>query len=149
MITQIDNSEPWRRLVWPSVGRTTPYKAGRQQSIADSIPITVEFSYKPTDPFAINAVFAGIKWLLSRDLIHDVIAGTVSNTAGQDVNITVDNSWTRFDLSSPTGSAAVWVDSEQLAEFLFTTYVLVPAGVETTLIDWDHELAALLGGAWS
>jgi hypothetical protein len=50
-------------------------------------------------------------------------------------------------MSSPFGHAQFQAPAQAIAAFLQRTYAVVPAGRESDFIDFDDELAELLGQA--
>jgi len=119
-----------------------------------SVPLMATLSYSAEDPYAIRISFhAGldepIEWVIGRELLSAGIQGPQglgdaqvwpssadASAAGDDV--------LNIELSSPYGHAHFEALATDVAEFLRSTELLVPAGSESAHIDFDAELADLL-----
>lgn len=119
--------------------------AGRGQELP------VDLRYEPADPFAVFLDIHEPKrvttWMFARDLLND---GMRTAHGEGDVTVTPHpfDAWTLIvDLSVPKGMgvrpghAVLHFDIHQVAEFLVDTYMVVPAGTESDLIDFGRELA--------
>ena len=107
--------------------------------------VTVQLHYTPADPYAIELAFTDtggglVAWSLARDLLADGL--TVPAGLG-DVHLTPGPKRVRMQLATPTGRAALFFGSDELAEAIAATERLVPRGDESARIDWDGELARL------
>lgn len=118
-----------------------------------SLPVTAGLRYDVVDPWAVRVAFhtggdddGVVEWMFARQLLTDGVAGPVGEgdvrvwpaTHGVDrvVNLA---------MASPSGSALFEIDRDALVEFLQQTYVAVPTGSESEVVDLDAELALLLG----
>ena len=118
-------------------------------SIDDAGAIVIDLVYDPANPWSVSILFPDPHWQLSREDLRDCIVGSASRGSG-DVRITSQQlTWTRIDLSSPSGKASLWLDTPLLDDFLFVSYSMVPEGHEMDNVDWDYETSVLLGGASS
>lgn len=114
--------------------------------------------YDAADPFAVRIAFgdvgdengvvdpddAGVAWLLSRELLQ---AGLEAPAGEGDVRLwparaTADVLF--LHLRAPSGEALFELSRASVAAFLRQTEALVPSGTESTLLDLDDELLALL-----
>jgi hypothetical protein len=113
-------------------------------------PVEVRLSWRPDDPYAVEAVFLtgceGVRWVLSRDLL----AGGLHAEVGiGDVRVRPDDrDWDRtlVLLDSPSGHACFEFATDDLSEFLEDTYDEVPLGAESLFLELDEEIALLLEG---
>ena len=112
--------------------------------------VEVRLSWRPEDPYAVEAVFLtgceGARWLLSRDLLAE---GLHTEAGIGDVQVMPDDhDWvnTVVLLDTPSGHACFEFATEALSEFLEATYDEVPLGAESLFIDLDEEIALLLEG---
>ncbi len=105
--------------------------------------ITVRFSYRGDDPFAVSAVFTAgdtqVLWTFARELLRDGLyapAGDgdvlVAPTGGGRVTVT---------LRSASGVAMLACDAADLAMFVQRVYEAVPEGGEITHMAMDRFLA--------
>ncbi len=126
--------------------------------------VPARFGYRSDDPFAVHVRFGavgsgeppdgtegpepddGVEWLIGRDLLQ---AG-LSHPAGEgDVRL-----WPAhppadvlyLELRAPSGHALFELSRAAVAAFLRRTALLVPFGTETSQLEVDDELAALLSG---
>lgn len=115
--------------------------------------LTAELRYDATDPYAVDAVFQtgeprGVRWVFARDLL----AGGLEGARGDgDVRVWPHvgeggHSTVFIELRSPDGMALLQVRANQLADFLASTYAIVPAGRESDQLDVDTMIAGLLDG---
>ncbi|HST96605.1 MAG TPA: SsgA family sporulation/cell division regulator [Geodermatophilus sp.] len=113
------------------------------------------FSYEISDPFAVRITFGdgaeedGISWLVGRDLLQTGL----DRPAGEG-DVRLWPSRTSGDvlflhLRAPSGEALFEVSRGTVAGFLQLTTSVVPFGEESSVLEVDSELAALLsnGGA--
>jgi hypothetical protein len=113
-------------------------------------PVEVRLSWRPDDPYLVEAVFLtgceGVRWVLSRDLFAE---GLHAEAGIGDVRVMPDDQdWdsTVVLLDSPFGHACLEFTTDELSEFLADTYDEVPLGAESLFIDLDEEIALLLEG---
>src|SRR3954465_300849 len=109
--------------------------------------------YDAADPFAVRITFGdvsvddggdGVTWLVGRELLQ---AGLERPAGGGDVRVwpaaaTADVLF--LHLRAPSGEALFELSRATLAAFLRQSEVLVPSGTESTVLDLDDALAALL-----
>lgn len=114
--------------------------------------LLAEFGYDPSDPLVVTVTFLvengpGVTWRFGRDLLHQ---GLLSLSGIGDVQV-----WpTRLD-----DRTAVWLEvgsygmralfelpAPALAEWLESTYRLVPAGFEMADVNWEAVITGLLSG---
>ena len=114
-----------------------------------SATVPVRLGYRPSDPWAITAVFrtadGDVTWVFGRELLEEGLAGP---TGEGDVAVwpvsTPHGRLLYLSLASPNGSALLEADPDRVREFLDRTYSLVPLGTEASLLDLDAELARLV-----
>ncbi|MFJ9774502.1 SsgA family sporulation/cell division regulator [Kitasatospora sp. NPDC101157] len=108
--------------------------------------LTVDWSYRATEPHAVELDFTSYQaeavWSLSRDLL---IAGLNEPSGEGDVHVTpYDDTHLLIALAGREGVALLAVPAGAVAGFLADTLKLVPPGQEHTRIDWDRGLEDLL-----
>lgn len=117
-----------------------------------SVPVTAELRYDPDDPYAVHVGFhtgaaGAVRWTFARQLLTDGVSG---RTGEGDVSVWPARTSGRpvvcLSLSSPSGRAIFEVPLDGLVQFLTDTYAVVPTGSESSHVDLDAELAALLAG---
>ncbi|WP_409467194.1 SsgA family sporulation/cell division regulator [Streptomyces sp. HC307] len=108
------------------------------------VPIRCEFSFRPGDPFAVTLIFDDgeqpVRWVFSRELLTE---GLTARVGHGDVAV-----WPEYD---PEGESMVWIEVGKtrhkalfeipalpVAQWLASTYALVPRGQETAGADWDE-----------
>lgn len=117
-------------------------------------------AYDPADPYAVTLRFPspsgrtdGIAYTFARELLVDAVE--LGQDAGHsDIRIYPSDGWVMVDLY-PTDLYAdgdrefppLLMRHESAALFLSLTYAAVPVGTEAARINWDAELAGVLGGA--
>ena len=112
-------------------------------------------SYEIRDPFAVRITFGdhaeedGISWLVGRELLH---AGLDQPAGEGDVRLwpsRTSGDVLFLHLRAPSGEALFEVSRGTVAGFLQLTASVVPFGEESSVLQVDGELAALLsnGGA--
>jgi Streptomyces sporulation and cell division protein, SsgA len=116
------------------------------------------FSYDPADPFAVRISFGtagpsgrpdGVVWLVARELLQ---TGLERPAGDGDVRVwpAASSADALFlHLRAPSGEALFELSRATLSAFLRETAAVVPVGAESSAVDLDDELAALLsnGGA--
>jgi len=110
--------------------------------------------YDGLSPFAVNAVFhtseGDVSWVFGRDLLEDGL----STPVGQgDVAVWPSHQQGRkvvcISLASPSGSALLEAERDDVTAFLDASFAVVPMGTEMATVDLDAELAELLGDGTS
>ncbi len=117
-----------------------------------SLPVMSGLRYEAADPWAVRVSFHTggegdgiVEWMFARQLLTDGIAGACGEG---DVRV-----WpalhdgervVNLAMASPSGSALFEIDRDSLVEFLQQTYLAVPTGSESDVVDLDAELALLL-----
>jgi Streptomyces sporulation and cell division protein, SsgA len=118
-------------------------------------PVNVTFHYNSDDPAAVMLHFHTqdpdpIEWLFARNILQlgldcktdehaDVVAWPTFNEQGEAAEY-------NLRLSSPFGEAQFSFNVQEIANFLNTTYSMVPMGFEFERVDFDAELAELIDG---
>lgn len=115
-----------------------------------AVPLVASLDYCADDPYAIKMAFhvgadEAVEWIFARELL----AAGLKATAGEgDVRVWPDESGDadilNITLSSPFGEAHFEAPRSATAEFLRSTYGIIPAGEESNYIDVDGELDELL-----
>ncbi|WP_042374564.1 SsgA family sporulation/cell division regulator [Streptacidiphilus neutrinimicus] len=117
-----------------------------------SLPVPALLAYCPEDPYAVHVTFhvgqdSPVTWVFARELL---VEGVFRACGTGDVRI-----WpTRADgrsriclaLSSPAGEALLEASAAPVATWLEQTLRVVPTGTESSVMDLDAELTALLDG---
>ena len=112
-------------------------------------PLETEFSYDPSDPFAVTATFltvAGqVRWTFGRDLL---LGGLYEPTGDGDVHVwpCLDNqarSVVIIELCSPDGEALVQARTVDVSAFVELMTTAVPQGEEGTYLDVDSAISAI------
>lgn len=113
-----------------------------------TVVIPGELGYSAQDPYAVRLVVndprGPVQWNFGRALLAAGLTGTAGDG---DVRI-----WPSEDetdvlcilLSSPSGSAVLRLPVPPVRRFLEASFDIVPTGSETSHIDFDAELDALL-----
>src|SRR5258708_2407977 len=114
-----------------------------------AVPLVASLDYCADDPYAIKMAFhvgtdEPVEWIFARELLA---AGMKSAVGEGDVKV-----WPDLDgadilnvaLSSPFGEAHFEAPLRATAEFLRSTYGIIPEGCEGDFIDVDSELDELL-----
>jgi hypothetical protein len=115
-----------------------------------AVPLVASLDYCADDPYAIKMAFhvgtdEPVEWIFARELLSAGLEATAGEgdvkvwpaaAEGADIlNIT---------LSSPFGEAHFEAPLSDTAEFLRSTYGIIPAGSETDYLDVEGELEELL-----
>ncbi|WP_214417066.1 SsgA family sporulation/cell division regulator [Sphaerisporangium fuscum] len=118
------------------------------------LPHQATLIYDPADPFAVAINFqspsgktSGITWRFARELLVDAVE--LDQAGGQGdvlVEPSADGSIS-IVLYPQTNCVPLQMRRESAAFFLALTYAAVRVGEEAERIDWDAELAQVLGGA--
>ena len=115
-----------------------------------AVPLVASVDYCADDPYAIKMSFhvgtdEPVEWIFARELL----AAGLEGPAGEgDVQVwpddVEDSDILNIALSSPFGEARFEAALSAMAEFLKSTYGIIPAGSEGDFIDVDSELDDLL-----
>jgi hypothetical protein len=132
---------------------TTPLSLVVSTSTGEA-QLDAELRYDPADPFAV-ALAIGIEcgepvvWTFARDLLA---AGVGAPVGEGDITIEPDHASALGDsermlrITLATDCLATMLTSARsVIEFLMETYTVVPTGAELDRVDFDAEIAALLG----
>lgn len=98
----------------------------------------VALTYTETDPYAVTLTVGGVTCCFARDLLADYVSGQAGDG---DVTIAHDGDNVHVCVSNRSGWARVAIPEFAVAEFLASSYVLVPRGAE--VVDIDQMLAEL------
>jgi hypothetical protein len=118
-----------------------------------AMPIEADFNYDSQDPFAVSATFdtaAGlVHWSFSRDLLID---GLNEPTGDGDVHVwpcldTDGRAVVIIELCSPDGEALVQMRTELLRSFTDKMLRAVQRGEESSYLDVDGAITAILASA--
>ena len=113
-------------------------------------PIDAELHYDPSDPYAVTTVFmtgpGQVRWTFGRELLAE---GLYEPAGDGDVHV-----WPCLDadgravviieLCSPDGEALVQARTGDVLAFVERMNATVPPGTESTLLDVDSAIAAIL-----
>ncbi len=114
-----------------------------------AVPLVASLDYCADDPYAVKMGFhvgtdEPVEWIFARELLAAGLKGT---TGEGDVRVWPDESGDadilNITLSSPFGEAHFEAPRSATAEFLRSTYGIIPAGAESGYIDVDAELEGL------
>jgi Streptomyces sporulation and cell division protein, SsgA len=115
-----------------------------------AVPLVASLYYCADDPYAIKMAFhvgtdEPVEWIFARELLA---AGLDGPAGAGDVQAWPEDSdgadVLHLALSSPFGAAHFEAPLSATAEFLQTTYEIIPVGAESDFIDVDSELDELL-----
>lgn len=115
-----------------------------------AVPLVASLDYCADDPYAIKMAFhvgtdEPVEWIFARELLA---AGLEAAAGEGDVRVWPDKSGDadilNITLSSPFGEAHFEAPRSATAEFLRSTYGIIPEGAEGDYIDVDGELEELL-----
>ena len=118
-----------------------------------SLPVVAGLRYDSNDPWAVRVAFHTggegdgiVEWMFARQLLTDGVAqacgeGDVQVWPSMHAGERVVN----LAMASPSGAARFEIDRDALVEFLQQTYLAVPTGHEAEVVDFDSEIALLLG----
>lgn len=115
-----------------------------------AVPLVASLDYCADDPYAIKMSFhvgtdEPVEWIFARELLA---AGLEGRAGDGDVKVWPDDiaagDVLNIALSSPFGEAHFEAPLSATAEFLRSTYRIIPAGSESDFIDVDSELDELL-----
>lgn len=115
-----------------------------------AVPLVASLDYCADDPYAIKMSFhvgteEPVEWIFARELLA---AGLKGRAGEGDVKVwagdPADADTLNIALSSPFGEAHFEAPLSATAEFLRSTYSIIPAGSEGDFIDVDSELDELL-----
>ncbi len=115
-----------------------------------AVPLVASLDYCADDPYAIKMAFhvgadEPVEWIFARELLAEGLKAAVGEG---DVRVWPDESGDadilNITLSSPFGEAHFEAPRSATAEFLRSTYGIIPAGSESGHIDVDGELEELL-----
>lgn len=101
----------------------------------------IDLAYDTDRPLDVWVLFVEqyAPWRFARDVLARQVPGQ------HEVKVDVDGMWTVLRLTSPEGEAEIRIMRCQVDAFLAQTARAVPYGTE--VINFDAELAELLGGA--
>jgi hypothetical protein len=127
---------------------TTPLTLSVSAVTGDA-DLDAELRYDPTDPLAVTLAIGTeceepVLWTFGRDLLADGVKGK----AGEgDIAIEpasdLDSRELKITLTTDC-LATLIAPRDQVVEFLFESFTVVPSGTEFDAIDFDAEIAALL-----
>jgi hypothetical protein len=115
-----------------------------------AVPLVASVDYCADDPYAIKMSFhvgtdEPVEWIFGRELLA---AGLERPSGEGDVQVWPDDAEgsdvLNIALSSPFGEARFEAPLSATAEFLTSTFGIIPAGSEGDFIDVDGELDELL-----
>ena len=115
----------------------------------EPLPVDAILGYEATDPFAVHLDIAAgdgiVRWSFARELLTE---GVEQATGAGDVRIIpvggAQGRRIRIVLTSPDGAATLEAPLTEMVEFLAATFESVPTGSESSLIDLDALVDALL-----
>ncbi len=115
------------------------------------LPVLAGLRYDTNDPWAVRVAFQTggegdgvVEWMFARQLLTD---GVTEACGEGDVRV-----WpalhgadrvVSLSMASPSGAALFEIDRDALVEFLQQTYLAVPTGHESEVVDFEAELALL------
>jgi len=116
------------------------------------VAVSTTLGYRREDPYALTLSFhasgGDVTWIVSRTL---VMQGLVQPVGDGDVRVRPGHTGAEptalLQFSSPDGSLVAQARSHELKSFLTRTFDAVPAGSESSHLDIDGLLTALLDAA--
>ncbi len=129
---------------------TQPVRLELIDSTGAATPIEAELRYDAADPFAVTTVFmtgeSEVSWTFGRDLLTD---GLYEPSGDGDVHVwpcldSHGHAVVIIELCSPDGEALVQARTGDLRRFVDQMSRLVEPGTESTLLDVDATIAAIL-----
>ncbi|MEW1649048.1 SsgA family sporulation/cell division regulator [Streptomyces sp. NPDC091219] len=118
-----------------------------------TVPVSTNLSFRSWEPYSVHISFsmegrAPVNWVFARELLAE---GIVRPSGLGDVRIWPEDSdrpgFLSLQLSSPYGRALLALPAGLVTPWLARTYHAVPAGFEGGSLEFDRELARLLGKA--
>lgn len=119
-------------------------------AISGDAELAAELRYDPSDPLAVSLAIGidcgePVVWVFARDLL----AAGVNQPVGEgDITIEpasdMDSREIRITLATDC-LATMIAPRDPIVEFLVSAFTAVPSGCELDTVDWDSEIAALLG----
>jgi hypothetical protein len=114
-----------------------------------TVEVPCSLEYRAEEPYAVRATFrtgvADIEWMFARDLM---LEGLQRPSGEGDIVIWPENHGRipliLLALNSPSGQAVLECDRAHIELFLRRTFDIVPVGEESTTIDLDGCIQALL-----
>ena len=116
-----------------------------------SLRVVAGQRYEAADPWAVRVAFhtggegdGTVEWMFARQLLTD---GVTCACGEGDVRV-----WpalhgrdrvVNLAMASPSGSALFEIDRDDLVGYLQQTYLVVPVGAESEVVDLDAEIALL------
>lgn len=116
----------------------------------EAASIEADLSFDPADPYAITMAFRSgeqeVLWTFARELL---LHGRYEPTGDGDVHLwpclsSEGNAVVIIELRSPHGEVLVQTETRNVDHFLTAMLTSVPDGQESTFVDFDVELAAIL-----
>ena len=116
--------------------------------------LDAELRYDPADPFAVSLAIGvecgePVVWTFARDLLAAGVgapAGEGDITVEPDFHASMDDAERMLRITLATDClATMMTPAAAVVEFLVETYAIVPTGSELDRVDFDAEIAALLG----
>ena len=116
-------------------------------------PVEAELEYDPTCPYAVTVRFVGgaapVSWTFARDLLR---LGRFQPVGEGDVHVRPEldqdgNAILVIELHSPYGAALLHAPARDVNEFVDRTATSVRPGTESSFMDLDATIAAVLVGA--
>jgi hypothetical protein len=119
-------------------------------AVTGEAELDAELRYDPSDPFAVTLAIGTecgepVVWTFARDLLAD---GVKAPSGEGDVTVEpasdLDSRELRITLATDC-LATMLASRDRVVEFLVESYTVVASGAEYDAIDFDAELAAILG----
>ncbi|MEU2228094.1 SsgA family sporulation/cell division regulator [Streptomyces sp. NPDC012751] len=115
----------------------------------ESATVTCRFGYVPASPYCVRLDLASfpddhVTWVIGRDLL---LAGTEKLSGDGDVKIWPSRQRGNtpslyLRLERPYVTAMFATELDPIRQWLMETYIAVPAGRESLLVDWDALAAS-------
>lgn len=118
-----------------------------------TVDVPTTLGYREDDPYAVSLTFhshsGDVVWVVSRTLL---LQGLAAPTGEGDVKVypSIDDrarAVVVLDFSSPDGRLVATTSSREIQGFLAKTFAAVPVGTESSRLDLDGLIEALLGSA--
>jgi hypothetical protein len=119
-------------------------------AVTGDADLQAELRYDPSDPLAVSLAIGvecgePVVWVFGRDLLAD---GVSAATGEGDITVEpasdMDSREIRITLATDC-LATMIAARDEVVEFLVDSFTAVPSGTEMDQIDFDAEIASLLG----
>lgn len=139
-----------RMSVQPVPGIVSQLLTVRRLAPGRPTDVEVDFSYDPTDPYAVSIAFQPAVPDVRRELARSSLARGITEPVGG-AHLSLRPSLTSdgravvvLSMVAPDGDLVCEIRTNQLHRFLTRTFALVPVGTESDHLDLDRVVERLL-----